>query len=417
MDAHMPLIEDNDELQATVEEFQEALSGNPLVWWKHPVFADPAAWRDQIISQLAPLYGDEGAQQEFERLFAAQAGPDVSRYDPPSTHSMLTDIAEGALSAAKDICEARGLRFPRNIAFSVLQNSNFDARIVVDRQRGHAVIFFDYGLFDYMNRFSWSVAEWFYDRASPSDDARIVETKEEVIRNIDRDAVASFLDFTISYAMFGSPQMAATPRLDPRYASIAQLLRFGMETFAYAHELAHFALGHLEQAETVPVVTSANRVGLDVNYSWEMELSADALAMEITFNALATQGVFITKSVWLVLMFFYAVEAIDRVKSALPKAPYTERSSPGHPTYSSRRENILHTFSQIPGKNIPMFTDIIRDFEFSLRAALDHIMETERDNIFAVGIMVVAIHRLKDRLGASGQSDGGARPQEPSTQG
>lgn len=147
----------------------------------------------------------------------------------------------------------------------------------------------------------------------------------------------------------GSPSDAPPYIPSTDYVPLISLLRDSMELFVVAHEFGHVYSGHLGKLMAALPCAAAELLEA-ANDSQQMEYQADAFALLLTMQCLASEGMDFSLSYIGPYMFFSGLALLDRYVANVYGPPEEEGSSE-HPSHADRQSMLnamAHQFTKSP---------------------------------------------------------------------
>jgi hypothetical protein len=245
------------------------LGPDPVAAYTRLSNSDPL--NDELPDQIRALgyYQDlSDGQFEYAKQFLNATvkpyyeAPLPTRYENPEWYPPIVlgfDEVHGAMAR-----EDQGIDPPPLVA--TLPSGDINARTIQDPASGRHIIFFEHGLFKFIDDFAWLVA-WAFPEITPvemMDDRKLQRLNIE--HDIPGQAARLFTGILSSYVVNGNPATNVEWKNFPwpkHNLYLHHAIMAGMEYFVISHELSHITLGHLAQTPSA------------VRQSWDLELEAD----------------------------------------------------------------------------------------------------------------------------------------------
>lgn len=245
-------------------------AGSPVYDW---VAADFAKQDRQLAGRLRGV---------LKQRLAKAAADRPSRYQDPSTYSILTSLATHVEEAAT----AAGIDLPPRTVFGTLPLGQFNAMAIrVPRTEEHIIVFQD-GVFGFLNLLSKAVSTCFPETDGGEGKISFSVHPADIDAHLDRNSepIERLQQFLDAYVLKGHPDLAAPYILTGTHQAMAAMMLDSAELFVMGHEYAHVIQGHLNQ-EHIPHEGLEGDIEV-ASHPLVQELEADILGLKLSVESM-----------------------------------------------------------------------------------------------------------------------------------
>lgn len=290
-----------------------------------------------IQKMLAAGYEESYVQEALKQLKEMRLRVKLSRVSKYETSdwvgllAMLADDIEGVIKTS-------GRPITNRPYFGTLRTGRINAMAIKVPDSPSYVVAFEDGLFGFANLMSKIIAQCFPTLT----EGKFSTDSKDIERHIgDHPEIADrLIDLLFAYFVNGHPHFSKQYFVDSGTATLAGILRNGMEMFVLAHEYGHVILDHFG-----PSPIEKAKVGdADVDtllLNWVQEYEADMFGCWATISVMAGQKFDLYLAYWGIDSFFVCLEIMERALAVLRNDSSDERVSDTHPPIRLRREKIL----------------------------------------------------------------------------
>jgi hypothetical protein len=289
-------------------------------------------------------------RREFRKQIAAARQTIPTRLEDLNSHMIMKHLARQLEKAA----EQQELDLPRMPVYGSLPVGQLNAMAIRVPGQGEYLIAFQNGVFSFANLLTKAVARSFRLKGIIGDGTQAAfGWKLRDFRRSwakDDEPLRRFGEFLHAYLVFGDAHQADHYLVQDPFHLPAYILREGFELFLFGHELGHIVAGHLGSAPDAPHMLGAMAVDVPTS-SWQMELEADGLGMDLAMQAMLNNRCDLTTSYAGIEMAFTAMEIIDLARSTLLGGrPSEAPAGRTHPRHAVRRMFLRRLLQQRLGK-------------------------------------------------------------------